>query len=298
MPTGRTITSTCAARAALAGNPSDGYGGAVVAIPIPDLCAMASATEAAEFSILTGDDDLHRLLTATADGFEAAVGLRPSVTLAASTSVPRSVGLAGSSALIIAALRALSEWTDHRWDVIELAELALDVERSRLGIEAGLQDRLVQAAGRPVAMTFEPVGYDPLEIDDDLPLFIAWSSVAAEPSDTLHRSLRRRFDAGDERVLTNLRELAHQAHLAASAIRTDDRTELARAMSASFDLRREMVTVDPRQIELIEVGRRAGAATNSAGSGGSIVGLAARHDDLDAIAAAYGRAGAEFLTLT
>ena len=32
MATGRSITSTCAARAALAGNPSDGYGGAVVAV--------------------------------------------------------------------------------------------------------------------------------------------------------------------------------------------------------------------------------------------------------------------------
>lgn len=297
MPTGRSITSTCFARAALAGNPSDGYGGAVVAVPITDLCAMASTTEAERFSVQATDPDLARLLSATADGFEAAVGARPAVTLSASTTIPRSVGLAGSSALVIATLRALAQWTARRWDTLELAELALDVEQSRLGIEAGLQDRLVQAAGTPLSMTFDPIGHQPLANADTLPLFIAWSADAAAPSGTVHRSLRRRYDGGHETVVAKMGELAQQAHLASLAIRARDLTELGRAMNRSFGLRCEMIPVDPKQVELIEIGRRERAATNSAGSGGSVVGLVQHDDELDAVAKAYTDAGASFLAL-
>ena len=68
-------------------------------------------------------------------------------------------------------------------------------------------------------------------------------------------------------------------------------------MNRSFDLRCEMAPVDPRQIELIETGRRAGAATNSAGSGGSVIGLVRDIDDLDAVMSEYERLGAHVLAL-
>jgi glucuronokinase len=293
--TGRSAVASCSARAALAGNPSDGYGGAVVAVPVDDLRATASATEADRFAVRVGDPDLERLLTATADAFRDDVGGLPRVTLSASTVIPRSVGLGGSSAIVIAALRALGAWTERRWETIQLAELALAVERDRLGIEAGLQDRLVQAAGRPVAMTFDPVGYEPLDVDN-LPLFVAWSTDATAPSGTVHRSLRRRHDGGDERVVDGMAALAQQAHIAALAIRARDLAELGRTMNRSFDLRRQMVSVDPNQIELVEIGRQAGAAVNSAGSGGSVVGLAP-NNRLGAIERAYGAARCGFLVI-
>ena len=47
MPTGRSVVATCTARAALAGNPSDGYGGAVLAVPVPDLFATVATSESA-----------------------------------------------------------------------------------------------------------------------------------------------------------------------------------------------------------------------------------------------------------
>ncbi len=65
MPTGRSIVTTCPARAALAGNPSDGYGGAVVAVPVPDLAAFASTEPADRFSIRAGDPELDRLARST-----------------------------------------------------------------------------------------------------------------------------------------------------------------------------------------------------------------------------------------
>ena len=63
--------------------------------------------------------------------------------------IPRSVGLAGSSAIVVATLRALARPGDPAPDPLELAKLALLVEQD-LGIVAGLQDRAVQATGEPV----------------------------------------------------------------------------------------------------------------------------------------------------
>jgi glucuronokinase len=295
MPTGRSYVSTCPARAALAGNPSDGYGGAVVAIPVDDLRATASATEAGGFSVQAGDPDLHRLLTATADAFREAKAPLPDVTLSASTAIPRSVGLAGSSALVIASLRSLAAWIGHRWEPVELAELALSVERDRLGIAAGLQDRLVQSVGDLVAMTFEPVGFEVLERPDGLPLFVAWSPAAAETSDTVHRSLRRRFDGGDPLVRATMTQLADLAALAREAIEGDDRRRLGEAMNRSFELRASITEVGGPQRHLVETGRGLGAAVNSAGSGGSVVGLASGEEHLAELEGAYRTTGAGFL---
>lgn len=297
MPTGRSVVATCTARAALAGNPSDGYGGAVVAIPIEDLFATVASTESPTFAIRATDGDLRALLAATADAYAESIGPLPSVTLSASTTIPRSVGLAGSSALVIATLRSLGGWHEQRWDRLALAELALSVERDRLGIEAGLQDRLVQAAAEPVLMRFAPVSFARVELPD-LPLFVAWLPSAAAASGTVHRSLRRRFDAGDETVTTAMRELAVQAERAHRGLVAGNDRLLAEAMDRSFDLRAGMVDVGAAQRRLVEIGRRHGAAVNSAGSGGSVVGLARDSSHLARLHDAYTAAGAGYLELT
>lgn len=298
MPTGRSVVATCTARAALAGNPSDGYGGAVVAVPVPDLVATVATSESETFGVRTTDPELHRLLIAAADGYADAVGPLPSVTISASTTIPRSVGLAGSSALVIATLRSLGGWTERRWDRIELAELALSIEGERLGITAGLQDRLVQSVAHPVAMRFDPVAFEIVEIPDGFPLWIAWHEAASEPSGTIHRSIRRRYDAGDTPVVETMNELAIQARRAHRAIVESDAALLADAMDRTFDLRASMVDIDPHQRGLVEIGRRGGSAVNSAGSGGSVVGLARDPSQLPGLRAAYEAIGAGFLELT
>lgn len=288
--------STCPARAALAGNPSDGYGGAVLAVPIRELGAIASIEEAADFSV-RADGDLARVLQATADEFATVAGPIWGGTLSATTTVPRSVGLAGSSALIIAALRALAASNGHDWDPIELARTALHIERKRLGVEAGLQDRLVQAVAEPVAMEFDPIGYCVVTCPVELPLFVAWSAEGAETSDTLHRSLRRRFDAGDMHVRTSMEGLAEEARSGAAAMRRGDLRRLAAAINRTFEIRALMVDIDATTLALADVGRRTGAAMNSAGSGGSVVGLVPTIEHLTAVGKAYGAAGYEFLEI-
>lgn len=299
MSSGRSIVSTCAARAALAGNPSDGYGGAVVAIPVPDLTAIATLdeTEGDAFSVRASDADLRRVLDATGAAYAERFGPLPEVVASVSTSIPRSVGLAGSSAIIIAFLRALGAWTSHSWQPLELAELALSVERRHMDVEAGLQDRLVQAVGKPVSMTFDPVGFDVLQIPDHFQLFLAWDVHGDAPSATVHRSLRRRYDAGDESVRTAMNELAVQAGRARRGIVDGDAALLADAMHRTMAIRIRIVDISETQKRLVAVGRAAGAAVNSAGSGGSVVGLARTADHLAAVERAYVAEGHDFLEL-
>src|SRR5438477_3723375 len=87
---------SAAARAALAGNPSDLYGGAVLAVTLPSLTAHVVAEPADELVV----EPQNALVEA------AARRLGATAKLAWSTTIPRSVGLGGSSALVIATLRA------------------------------------------------------------------------------------------------------------------------------------------------------------------------------------------------
>ena len=79
------------------------------------------------------------------------------------TNIPRSVGLAGSSAIVIAVLRALCASHAIALAPDALARLALEVETEELGIAAGLQDRIAQVYGGVTFMDFgSPHRFEPL----------------------------------------------------------------------------------------------------------------------------------------
>jgi len=61
--------------------------------------------------------------------------------------IPFQAGLSGSSALLVAALRAWSRWYGLPLAPSQIAELAWRAENETLGIRAGALDRLVQAQG-------------------------------------------------------------------------------------------------------------------------------------------------------
>jgi glucuronokinase len=128
------ITAHAPARAGLLGNPSDGYGGRTLALAVPRFVASVSAEPAEGIEIVPGALDLAswpspaafvdridrfgygtapQLLAATVRTFlrwrvDEGLGLPGTgVRLSYRTDIPRQVGLAGSSALVVAALRAL-----------------------------------------------------------------------------------------------------------------------------------------------------------------------------------------------
>jgi glucuronokinase len=257
------------ARTALAGNPSDGYGGAVLAVTIPALEAHASigaSRQQASCQI--------PLVEAAARRFTRETGLPADpATIGWATRIPLTVGLGGSSAIVIAVLRALCAQHGTTIPPEDLATLALAVETEELGIAAGLQDRVAQSFGGLTCMDFggsEPA-YERLDPALLPPLAIAWREDTGEASGVTHGDLRGRFDRGEKDVHSAMRALGDAARAARDALKHRDHGEFAAAVDASFDLRASILQLDPRHVEMIGVARATGAAANYTGSGGAIV---------------------------
>ncbi|HEX7297505.1 MAG TPA: hypothetical protein VF257_00775 [Solirubrobacteraceae bacterium] len=251
------------ARAALAGNPSDGFGGAVLACCVRELRAWAHAEPAAR----SASDPPSALVDAAVARFA-----RGPCTVRWGTDVPREVGLAGSSAIVTATVRALCVLHGHDLAPGALAEMVLAVEVDDLGIAAGPQDRYAQAHGGLVLMDFSGPRPRVERLDPELlpPLYLAWHPATAETSHAVHGGLRERADEPAVRGAMAL--LAGHARAARDALVAGDHAAFGAAVDASFDQRQALLKLDPRHVAMVHAARGAGASANYAGSGGAIVG--------------------------
>ena len=256
------------ARAALAGNPSDGYGGAVLAVTLDALRATATAGT----GLLASTSTESLLVDATVTRFDREFGCAP-VPVAFATQIPLTVGLGGSSAIVIAVLRELCAVHGVSLAPDQMAALALSIEVDDLGIAAGLQDRLVQCHGGLQLMDFSGPEPRTEELDRSLlpPLLIAWRDATGEPSGIVHGDLRSRYEAHDPAVVRCLEELGDYAREARDALRAVKIPTFKQAVDASFDLREQIVDLQPAHTAMIACARDAGAAANYTGSGGAIV---------------------------
>ncbi len=217
------IECSVPARAGLLGNPSDGYGGRTLALAVPEFEATVRLVPSREVRIVTNPSDeavwaspgafaqhIDRFGTGTgaqaiAAGVRTFMGVLESLkfgrydgfTLSYETTIPRQVGLAGSSALVLATMMCLEEHIGVSIPEAVLPSLALAAEADHLGVVAGLQDRVVQTYGGLVAMDFGSLeidarfgvshgSYRRLDAATLPSLFLAYSLQAAEPSDSYH----------------------------------------------------------------------------------------------------------------
>ena len=299
------------ARAALLGNPSDGFGGATIAFELRQFAAEVEAradravaigaeesrlefSNAAELVTAGRNRDYpaggpaallmatakrycERLAVAGAELAELGFDLR-----VRSSSIPPQVGLAGSSAIVISALRALCELFADEIPNELLPGFALACETEELGISAGLQDRVVQSYGGLVFMDFDPKlmaerGHgEYVSLDRELlpPLVVGYRPDAAADSGVTHAPIHERFDAGEPAVVETMAAIAALAREGPDALLSGDRARLGQLMDRNFELRRRIYELDPRHTEMIEAARSVDAAANFAGSGGAVVALA------------------------
>ena len=294
-----TVRAAAPARVALAGNPSDGYGGRVLSLAIENFRAVVEVRDSDRLELLPAAQDHNRfgdvdelvadvrangyygglrLLKATIKRFAEEVELgERHFTIGYETDIPRAVGLGGSSAIVIATIRALLELNGRELDPARLAEIALAVETDELGITAGLQDRVSQAHGGLTYMNFDPAlpvaeRYESLDPALLPPLFLAHLPTGGEPSELPHADLRRRWRSGEVAVVDGMAELGSLATRARKALIGGEPAEFAAALDASFDVRRRIATLDPAHVDLIDRARALGCAANFSGSGGAIVG--------------------------
>jgi len=321
------IIQTCAfARAGLIGNPSDGYFGKTISIIVRNFAAKVALWESPELEIIAGANDgsryasLDELLAGIqTDGYyggvrlikaitrrfalycrQNAIELEPkNFTIRYESNIPRRVGLAGSSAIVTATLRALMQFYGVSIPQPVQPGLVLSAERDELGIGAGLQDRVIQTYEGAVYMDFgrtllEKHGYGRYEpLDPALlpPLFIAYDTSLSEGSEVFHNNIRERFDRGDQDVVNAMRQFAGFAEQARQAMIGGRPGDVGPLMSRNFDLRRSLYRLSARNVEMIEIARRLGAHAKFAGSGGAAIGTCADESAYGRLAAAYRAAG-------
>jgi glucuronokinase len=298
------------ARAGLIGNPSDGYNGRTISFIIRDLFAEVALYEWDEVEILWSVEDqsrfrsvqelvsdvrLHgyyggvRLVKATIKRFvehcqQQRLTLHDrNFSIRYHSSIPRNVGLAGSSAIIVATLRALMDFYAVEIPLDVQPSLALSVETKELGITGGLQDRVIQCYEGLVSMDFakekmfEKQGYqcgDYEQLDPSLlpPVYIAYCDDFGEPTEVFHNNLRARYDRGEAGVVNAMKTFAELARDAREALLAGEAKRLAELMDRNFDTRRSICQLHAGHVDMIERARRVGASAKFAGSGGAIVG--------------------------
>ncbi len=294
----RSATGTAFARAGLLGNPSDSYGGKTIAFSVRNFSAQVSVEPS---DCLEIDDRLAAPLLKAAFGrFEAHTG-KPSAPMRISlvTDVPFQVGLAGSSAIVIAALRALSAAHASPLDPFDQSELALAAEAADLGIAAGPMDRVIQAYEGLLHMDFgeyrSPACYTRLDVSSLPPLLIAWDPGGGEHSGSVHAELRDRWQRGEADVRTTMQIFGELVDEGESALRDGDFARLRRAVDRNFETRAKLFRIADRDREMVELARRHGAAAKQCGSGGACLAVLAAEPDAQTLTAAYRDAG--YLTL-
>ncbi|MCU0915794.1 MAG: GHMP kinase [Planctomycetes bacterium] len=294
-------------RAGLVGNPSDGYFGKtisfvfsnfraeVVLYETPELAILPSEKDASCFNSITAlvnDVRLHgyyggvRLLKATVKKFydycqENQIELHgKNFTIRYNSDIPHGVGLAGSSAIITACLRALMAFYGVSIPKYVQANLVLAAEAGELHIPAGLQDRVVQAYEGLVYMNFakeimEKRGYGSYEPMDPklLPrLYIAYRDDLSEPTEVFHNNIRERFEHGEQKVVNAMRFWAELTDKTKCCLLSGQLDKIAGLLNAGFDKRRQIYRISNDNIRMVETARSTGASATFTGSGGAIVG--------------------------
>lgn len=280
-------------RIGLLGNPGDLYGGTVLAATIDTfetVVDISRTTFYAPPAFLSDAAELQRL------AFERVAAGRAGCALTLRTDVPRQSGLSGSSAILVATLRALDTYYGLELDALDIARAAWAVEQDDLGMVAGPQDRVIQALGGLQLMDFggdDPIG-EHRSLDPSLlpPLLVAWPTLAGQPSDAAHRHVWDRVQAGDDALRRRLAGFAQIAVDGTAALEAGDHVAFADAVDANFDLRADIYELRTDDRRLVEVAREAGGAAKYCGSGGAIVALARPGHELDQLGAALTAAGA------
>jgi glucuronokinase len=302
------IESKGYARAGLLGNPSDGYNGKVIAVVVKNFFARVALRDSIELRIEAPDRDADvwknardfsqkislygyyggaRLIKAALKVFFDYYASRKipleerNFTLSYNSTIPRQVGLGGSSALILAAVRSLMKFFRVEIPLEILPTVVLNAEIKELGINAGFMDRVVQVYEGCVYMDLdrgliEERGYgyyEPLDPKRLPSLYLAYQPELGKVSGHVLSEIRSGYEKGDKFVIETLGRIAGLAAEGRELYLQGDFRRWPAMMDENFDLRTRIMTISSPNMEMIQTVRRCGASAKFAGSGGSIVGI-------------------------
>lgn len=317
-------------RAALVGNPSDGFFGKTIAFTFSNFSAEVILYQTPELEILPNtrdhskfgsirhlveDVNLYgyyggiRLLKATVKKFfqyceTSGIGLDDrNFTIRYSSDIPHGLGLAGSSAIITACMRALLAFFAIDIPKPVLANIVLSVETEELGIAAGLQDRVAQVYQGIVYMDFDKKlmdaqGYGSYEyIDNSLlsNIYIAFRSDLAEVSEKVHKKYRQSYEKHSQEFQDAVKRWAELTVKVREAIEAGRIAEVGPLLNENFDIRNKVSTVSSGNLEMVRTARSLGVSAKFTGSGGAIIGTYEDEDMLEGLRTGLADLGIEVM---
>ena len=315
------------ARAGFLGNPSDGYFGKTISFLVRNFRArvllypssrLEIKPSKADMPVFENLEDLYR--TTRWRGYYGGIRIIQALlvrlmdycrqrgialpnrnfTIEYESTIPMRLGLGGSSAIVTAAMRALSQYYGLEIPRPVMANLALETETRELGVPAGLQDRVVQVYEGLVYMDFDKAlmdrqgygNYEPLDPAQLPQVYLAYRTSLSEGTEVFHANVRERWLRGDPEVVEAMRTWASYAERGRAAMQAGDYETLDQLIDANFDLRAQLYHIDEGNLRLVQTARRVGATANFAGSGGAIVGSYKDRQMYDELVAAMGPLGA------
>jgi galactokinase/mevalonate kinase-like predicted kinase len=282
---GLTVKFSAPGRCGIIGNPSDIYGGKVLSCSLPLRNSVTIQTgETAEPNL---PDDL-RLWNAALAELPLNV---PVKSVEYHSEVPKSSGLAGSTALLsalVAAIRCLRSESFHPSP--ELAEQVRYIERHHAEVMCGYQDAYMTVHGGLQLMNFagkHPVQPGPAAslqpIKAELPFLIITTGVE-RLSGSVHGPMSERWLEGENAVVEGITAISALAEAGLPGLLAENWTELAKVMTENQRIIRDLGGSGDQIDQLIARCLEHGALSAKlagAGMGGTVIALTENAAELE-----------------
>lgn len=310
------LLCTAPGRAGIIGNPTDMYGGAVLSCSV-DMRARVRIDPADKLLLETNGQTIaihdRRDLRPRHDRFDIPraildyLHLPPlACRISYSSDIPMQSGMAGSTALVVAMLKAIMAWMGESSNRYRLAERARYIELNYLKVVCGYQDAYMATFGGLNYMDFRGKQYyrdveaelfatiEPLHHHiDHLPFVLGYTGVQ-HSSHEVHKPLRERWLEGEPAIVHSYDRITEIARLGKKALLTKDWKLLGNLMNENHTIQRDLGGSGEANERLIQAALEAGAwgaKLAGAGSGGTIIVLWPE-DDSEPLRRALTEAGA------
>lgn len=159
--------------------------------------------------------------------------------------VPIGAGLSSSAAIQIAVARAFADASGLRWDPIEMARLAQRAENEWVGLQCGIMDQLVSAAGRrahAILIDCRSLELTPIAIPDGVRVVVLDTTTRRDLATSAYNERRHQCDlAAHAYGVASLRDVTLAQITTTPAGITD----------AAFRRARHVVTENARVLQMV-----------------------------------------------
>jgi galactokinase/mevalonate kinase-like predicted kinase len=289
------VRCTVPARAALLGNPTDIYGGQVLACTV-SLRAVVEIYAADESDLVFGQERVpilsRRDLEQVGDRFDLLraalrlVSAEQNCRLVAKTEIPETAGLAGSAALILATLGAIHAFTNKSIELLSMIKMARSLEMDALYNFCGWNDFVACAVGGVNLIDYfdsndveprpkiTPIVFNPSDVS-----FLVGTTGGTHRSGLRNSDLKARWEEGDALVRSSYGSLMNLATKGVDALQRRDWRGFGKMMSENFVIQYRLGSASAIEQSLVERANSLGAfgaKLCGAGHCGSIVLLTSR----------------------